>query len=121
MQTKEFFLWTGFSKSSESYVGSDKDCTLGLRQGNAAAGPGSLALSSLIVNSYLREGHGARLVSSYTQQILVLAAVIYVDDANLPLMTALVTTTSLKFIMHSQKSTDAWGGLVIATGAALKP
>jgi hypothetical protein len=50
MQTMQFFLWTGFNKSSESYGGSNKDCTLGLGQGNAAAGPGFLALSSLIGN-----------------------------------------------------------------------
>jgi hypothetical protein len=50
MQTMQFFLWTGFSKSSESYGRSDKDPTLGLRQENAAAGPGFLALSSLIGN-----------------------------------------------------------------------
>jgi hypothetical protein len=35
-------------------------------------------------------------------------------------MTALVTATPLELIMHSQKSTNAWDGLAIATGAALK-
>ncbi len=91
-----------------------------LGQGNAAAGPGFLAISSLIVNSYLREGHGAGLVSSYTQRLLLLAAVIYVDNTNLPHMTALVTAAPLELIMYLQKSTNAWGGLAIATGAAQK-
>ncbi len=95
MQTMQFFLQTGFGKSSDSYAGSGKDCTTGLGQGNAAAGPGFLALSSLIINSYFQEGHRSRLVSSYTQRILVLAAVMYVDDTNLPHMTALVPATPL--------------------------
>jgi hypothetical protein len=63
MQTMRFFLCTRFGKSTESYGGSNEDCTLGLGQGNATAGPGILALSSLIVNAYLCKGHGARQVS----------------------------------------------------------
>jgi hypothetical protein len=116
-----FFLRTGFGKSSESYGGSKKDCTLRLGQGNAAAGPSFLALSSLIVNSYLQKGHGAHLVSSYTQCLLFLAAVIHVDNTNLPHMTALFTAILSNLIMNSQKLTNAWGGLAIAKGAALKP
>jgi hypothetical protein len=53
MQTMQFFLPTEFGKSSDSYGGSDKDRTLGLGQGNATAGTGFLALSSLIINLYL--------------------------------------------------------------------
>ncbi len=116
-----FFLCTGFGKSTESYGGSNEDLTLGLGQGDAAARPGFLALSSLIVNAYLREGHGARQVSCYTQCLLVLAAVIYVNDTDFPHMTDHVTATSLELIEHSQKSTNVWGGLAIATGAAFKP
>jgi hypothetical protein len=110
-----------FGESAKLYGGSNKDRTLGLGQGNAAAGPGFLALSSLIVNAYLRKGHGTRQVLSFTQRLLVLAAVIYVDDTDLPHMTKHITATSTELIKHSQKSTNVWGGLAIATGAALKP
>ncbi len=90
-------------------------------QGNAAAGPGFLALSSLIVNMYICKGHGTRQVSSFTQRLLVLAAVIYIDDTDLPHMTKHVTATFTESIKHSKKSTNVWGGLAIATGDALKP
>ncbi len=103
------------------YGGSNKDCTLSLGQGNAVAGLGILALSALIVNTYLRKGHGASQVSSYTQCLLVLAAVIYIDDTDLPHMTALIMATPSELIKHSQKSTNVWGGMATATGAALKP
>ena len=66
MQTKQFFLRTGFGESARSYGGSSEHPTLGLGQGNAAAGPSFLAISSLIVNSYLRQGHGARTRTSLT-------------------------------------------------------
>jgi hypothetical protein len=115
-----FSLALGLASLQNHRGGSNKDCTLGLGQGNAAAGPGFLALSSLIVNSYLHEGHGAQQVSCYTQRLLVQGAVIYFDDTDLPHWTDQVMVTSLELIKHSQKSTNVWGGLAIATGAALK-
>ncbi len=120
MQTMRFFLRTGFGESAKSYGGSNEDCTLGLGQGNVAAGPGFLALSSLVVNTYLREGHGTRQVTSYSQCTLILVAVIYVDDTNLPHMTKEVNVTAEELIKHLQHSTSVWGGLAIATRATLK-
>ena len=61
MQTMRFFLRTGFGESSRSYGGSTENPTLSLGQGNAAAGPTFAAISSLIANAYLREGHGTRV------------------------------------------------------------
>ncbi len=54
MQTMRFFLRTGYGELDRSYGGSTEDRTLGLGQDNVAAGPGFLAISSLIVNSCLR-------------------------------------------------------------------
>ncbi len=65
MQTMQFFLRTGYGESSLSYGGSEVDRTLGLGQGNAAAGPRFLPLSSQIVRAYVRDSHGSRLVTSY--------------------------------------------------------
>jgi len=39
IQTMQFFLRTGFGESARSYGGSSEHPTLGLGQGNAAAGP----------------------------------------------------------------------------------
>jgi hypothetical protein len=108
MQTMQFFLCTGFGESAKSYGGSNKDCILGLEQGNAAAGPGFIALSSLILNAYLHKGHGTRQVSSFIQHLLVLAAVIYVDDTDLPHMTNHVAATTMELIEHFQKSMNMW-------------
>ena len=121
MQTMQFFLRTGFGESKRSYGGSIESPTLGLGQGNAAAGPGFLAISSLIVNAYLREGHGVRTQTSLSLRSFVLAAVLYVDDTDNFHMTPHVTASPPELIQHSQKSTNVWGGLAIATGAAMKP
>jgi hypothetical protein len=121
MQMMRFFLKTGYGESDKSYGGLTEDRTLGLGQGNAAAGPGFLAISTQIVNAYLQDGHGARTMTSLSHRCFVLAAVLYVDDADNIHVTALVSATLKKLIDHAQLSTNAWGGLAIATSAAMKP
>jgi hypothetical protein len=102
-----FFLHTGYGESADSYEGTDKDRTLGLGQGNAAAGPGFMALSAQIVNAYLRDGHGLRTMTSYTFQLFILAAVLYVEDTDLIHMKAMVMATPLDLVWQSQLLTDA--------------
>ena len=104
-----------------SYGGSIENPTLGLGQGNAAAGPSFLAISSFVVNSYLQDGHGARTRTSMSYQLFILAAVLYVDDTDNIHMTPEVTDSPSELILHAQVSTNAWGGFAIATGAAMKP
>jgi hypothetical protein len=121
MQTMRFFLCTGYGESAEMYSGTSEDRTLGLGQRNAAAGPGFMALSAQIVTTYFCNGHGSCTMTSYTFCLFILAAVLYVDDIDLIHMTALVMALSSDIVKQSQISTDAWGGLAIATGASLKP
>jgi hypothetical protein len=121
MQTMQFFLHTGFGESAEMHGSTDEDRTLELGQENAVAGPGFMALSAQNVNAYLQDGHGSRTMTSYTFQLFVLAAVLYVNDMDLIHTTALVTATPSELFEQSQISTNAWGGLAIATGASLKP
>jgi hypothetical protein len=89
------------------FRGLTEDRTLGLGQGNAAAGPGFLALSSLIVIAYLCNGHGALTMSNLTYWLFILAAVLYVDDADNTHMTARATATPRELIEHAQNSTKA--------------
>jgi hypothetical protein len=84
METMGFFVHTGFGESATSYGGTHKEQLTGFRQGsNAAAGPGFTAMSLLIMKAYLCDGFGAQIYSSYYKQLLILAAVMYVDDTDL--------------------------------------
>ncbi len=116
-----FFLRTGFGESATSYGGTHKEQLTGFGQGNAAAGPGFTAMSSLIVKAYLRDGFGAQIYSSYYPQLLILAAVMYVDDTDLVHWFCLPFCSPVELIAAVQTATYAWGGLAIATGAAMKP
>jgi hypothetical protein len=107
MQTMRYFLRTGYGKSDRMYRGLTKDRTLGFGQANAAAGPGFLALSSSIINAYLCNGHGAWTMTSLTYWLFILAAVLYVDDADNIHMLAQATATLNKLIEHTQNSTNA--------------
>jgi hypothetical protein len=59
IQTMRYVLRSVFGESMQSYGGSMEDRMQGFGQGNAAAGPGFLAISAQIVNAYLRDGHGS--------------------------------------------------------------
>jgi hypothetical protein len=121
METMRFFLRTGFGESKQFYGGMHEQRLAGYGQGNAALGPGFTALSSLIVKAYLRDGHGAQIYSSYYKRLLLLAAVMYVDDTDLIHWSRSSVCTPEELIAAAQTATYAWGGLVIATGAAMKP
>jgi hypothetical protein len=121
METMRFFLRTGFGESKTTYGGSHEERLAGFGQGNAAAGPGFTAMSSLIVNAYLRDGFGAQIYSSYYKRLLLLAAVMYVDDTDLIHWARFPSCSQDQLIAAAQTATYAWGGLAIATGAAIKP
>jgi hypothetical protein len=121
METMRLFLRTGFGESKTSYGGSHKERLAGYGQGNAAASPGFTAMSLLIVNAYLCGGYGAQIYSSYYKQLLLLAAVMYVNDTDLVHWPNLPSCTPGELIPATQTATYAWGGLAIATGAAMKP
>jgi hypothetical protein len=121
MKTMRFFLWTGFRESKQSYGGMHKQQLARYGQGNAASGPGFTALSSLIVKAYLRDGYGAQIYSSYYKQVLLLAAIMYVDDTDLIHWSRTPDCNPKEVIAAAQTATYAWGDLGIATGAAMKP
>ena len=80
-----------------------------------------LQVRSLIVNAYLRDGYGARIYSSYYKRLLILAAVMYVDDTDLVHWSSVPSCTPTELIAAAQTATYAWGRLAIAPGAAMKP
>ncbi len=121
METMRFFLRTGFGESKDLYGGTHEERLAGYGQGNAAPGPGFTALSSLIVNTYLREGFGAKMYSSYYRRFLLLAAVMYVDDTDMIHWAQNPSCSPGNLLAAAQTATYAWGGLAIATGAAMKP
>ncbi len=121
IETKRFYPHTGFSESKTSYGGTHEERPAGYGQGNVAAGPGFTAMSLLIVNAYLRDGFGAQIYSSYSKWLLLLAAVMYVDNTDHIHRAGRTSCSPSKVIDAAQTTTYAWGSLAIATGAAMIP
>jgi hypothetical protein len=78
-------------------------------------------MSLLIVNAYLHDGFGAQIYSSYYKQLLLLAAVMYVNNTDLIHWADQPFCSPSKLIAAVQTATNAWGSLAIATRAAMKP
>jgi hypothetical protein len=111
METMRFFLRTGFGESKTSYRGIHEQQLAGYGQGNAAAGPGFTAMRLLIVNAYLQDGFGAQIYSSYYKRLLLLAAVMYVNNTDLIHWYRVPSCTPAELIAAGQTTTYAWGGL----------
>jgi hypothetical protein len=120
METMRFYLHTGFGESKTSYGGTHEEWLAGYGQGNAAAGQGFTVMSLLIVNAYLGDGFGVQIYSSYYKQLLLLAAVMYVEDTDLIHWACQPSCSPRELIAAAQTTTYAWGSLAIATRAAMQ-
>ncbi len=91
-----------------------------LAQGNGAAPPGFLAVSTLMINAYKWLGHGVNFAWPWSGDAFYLAAVLFVDDSDL-FHLAELSETDDNFFERVQEARFDWGGLVQATGGLLKP
>jgi hypothetical protein len=105
MEMMRFFLRTENGESKQSYGGTHEEQLAGYGQGNAASGPGFTALSSLIVNAYLRDGYGAQINWSYYKQLILLAAIMYVNNFNLIHWSRTPICNPKEFIATAQTAT----------------
>jgi hypothetical protein len=121
MQTMQYVLKTGFGKSANSFGETTKSPNSGLGQGSGASPPAFMALSSLIVRVYHQIGNRARMRSSYTSQLFVLATVVYVNNTDLLHWPLLAYTSPEDLIDFVQKKITDWGLLSQASGGILKP
>jgi hypothetical protein len=119
LETMQWFLKTAFGQSKKLFGGTKWDPLMGLGQGNGAAPSGFLAVSTLMINVYPQLGHGTEFVGAWSRDVFMLAAVPCVDNLDL-LHMAKGFPTDDKCVVSVQSATNAWVGLVLATGGSLK-
>ncbi len=78
-----FFLKTGFGMATKSYGGTAQNPFMGLSQGSGASPAAWSAISTVIVTAYRLKGFGAIFRAAWSGLCLALAALLYVDDADL--------------------------------------
>lgn len=116
-----FFLRTRLGLAKTSYGGSDTNPYMGLIQGSRVA-PGAWSeISTVIITAYKTSGHGAVFEAAWSGLVLVIAALLYVDDTDLLHMSKNLLTTDKDFVCSVKSATSYWAHLLQATDGNLKP
>jgi hypothetical protein len=121
LQTMTFHLKTGFGMATEGYGGTALVPYMGLTQGSCASPPVWTAVSTAIVRSYRREGYGVEMWTAWSGLMVVVAAILFVDDTDLLHLCTDEDMTEHDFVMKSNRATYFWAKLLQATGGNLKP
>jgi hypothetical protein len=77
-------------------------------------------ISSAIMASYKKSGHGSSIVSPMSSERIEFMGEMYVEDSDLPVCQAEVYDLGT-VVVEAQKSLDVWANLLNATGGALNP
>ena len=116
IQNMEYYLRTGFGESS-SFFGGKGSHKQGLCQGNGAAPPTWLQISTLLINAQRRHHHGVTIETPISKRRVRQVGQLYVDDTNL--WTGLdEDMDELDTCEAGQRSINQWGGSLMATGGA---
>ncbi len=83
LQTMKWYLKSAFRKSPTFFGGMEDNLLMGFGESNGALPPGFLAICTLLINSYWKQGHGVQFLSSLARVAFTLAAVEYVGNSNL--------------------------------------
>ena len=121
IEEMKFYLRTAFGDSKECAGSSVQIKTQGLCQGNGAAPAGWAVISITILNAHKRKGHGAQIVCPISKLSGHLAAILFVDDADVIHVEMEHPETVEETHFALQESIINWGKLLIASGVALKP
>jgi hypothetical protein len=121
LQTMKFFQQTGFGDSKSSFGGLlYHPYMTGLGQGNRAAPPSWIQLSSVMVNVYKQLGLGTDIHDPITDDIIHSMGTMFVDNLDLYTWKDNIKD-SVKLMMQAQKEVSQWSLLLNATGGVLKP
>ena len=115
----EFYIRTAHGES-DTYAGGRETPKQGKCQGNGASPATWQQISTVMLRTHRREGHGVTVRSPISGKECTQAGLLYVDDTNL--WAGLDSEDDLADVADkAQRSINCWGKLLIATGGALKP
>lgn len=121
MQLMQYFIKSSFCPANKlSFKGTPLALLMGLGQHNGAAPLGMKGVVTLALNSYMTLCHGMNSQMLRSQQILLFAAIIYVDNTDLIHWGNFYGISDRSFLSQSQIAIDDWGKLIQATGCSIK-
>lgn len=121
LQQMQFFLQTGYGDSEVSFGGSEVKTFQGVCQGNGTGPVFWASMCSIIASILQEEDHITRIWSAISKNETVLAALIFVDDLDIPKVVS-CTANDPEQVLHSLQATImAWNEGFWATGGGLNP
>lgn len=118
-QTMRFYLQTAYGIAVEPYGGTAGNPFSSLLQGSGLTPWTFLCVSTLMINSYKEQGHGATYVSPITLASIRLAAAMFVDDTDL-FFSGSRGMSEEEFLNMVQEGINEWARTVITTGGNIK-
>ena len=118
-QTMRFYLKTAYGVAKEPYGSTAETPFSSLLQGSGLAPWTFLCVSTLMINSYKEQGHGAEYLSPITLQTIKLAAAMFVDDTD-HFFSGERGMTDEDFLDMVQQGINDWAKTVISTGGNIK-
>ena len=120
LQNMKIFTRTGFGDSTSFFGGPNQAVSFcGLGQGSKAAPASWLQLSTMIINAYKRQGHGAIFVDPVTKSTSRSIGCVFVDDTDIYTAGPHLKTVE-QVIRETTRSVPCWSRCLSATGGALK-
>ena len=116
IQSMEYYLRTGFGEST-FFFGGKGSHKQGLCQGNGAAPPTWLQISTLLINAQRRHQHGITIETPISKRKIQQVGQLYVENTNL--WAGLNEDMDELDTCHAgQDSINHWGGMLMSTGGA---
>ena len=120
LQNMKLFTRTGFGDSSSFIGGHDQQIPFcGLGQGSKAAPASWLQLSTMIINAYRAQGHGATFEDPVTKTLSKSIGCVYVDDTDIYTAGPQLDTIE-QVVQVTRQAVPCWSRSLSATGGALK-
>jgi hypothetical protein len=120
LQQSNHRIRTAFGISRRKYGKGRLPPLQGIGQGNGAAPPGWVVISTPLINMMKTAGFGLQLLTCLSCLLISFICYAFVDDTDLVHTTASVDTTGDTVLSEMQKFVTHWEGGLRATGGALR-
>ena len=121
IQMMQFYLQTSYGDSDGHYDGNADNSFQGCCQGNGGAPAAWVAVSTLLVMYLKAQGCEAKFITAISCVLFSFAALMSVDNTDLPVIGSSSRTTPAQVGAKMQRSASVWAGGLRVTGGALKP
>ena len=119
LQMMNFWLRNAYGDADTSFSRTQERPYMGLGQGSSGSNSRfTLTAQAPMVCAYKRKNFHAEIKSAWSDLLMTLAAIMYVDDMDMLLK--VTNNTIEEFFAFIQAAIDFWGLLVMVSGGSLK-